>query len=84
MAVGASAGGAMPARPGEKAVGGLVVNTAGTAGRDMRVAIGSGVLLGAIALACFAAGTVASMVIVCIVVTSLSLSSRRPVSAPDA
>ena len=44
------------------------VNTAGTAGRDMRVAIGSGVLLGAIALACFAAGTVASMVIVCIVV----------------
>jgi CDP-diglyceride synthetase len=44
------------------------VNTAGTAGRDMRVAIGSGVLLGAIALACFAAGTVASMVIVCVVV----------------
>lgn len=44
------------------------VNTAGTAGRDMRVAIGSGVLLGAIALACFAAGTVASMVIVSIVV----------------
>ena len=44
------------------------VNTAGTAGRDMRVAIGSGVLLGAIALACFAAGTVASMVIVCIVI----------------
>ncbi len=44
------------------------VSTAGTAGRDMRVAIGSGVLLGAIALACFAAGTVASMVIVCVVV----------------
>ena len=44
------------------------VNTAGTAGRDMRVAIGSGVLLGAIGLACFAAGTVASMVIVCVVV----------------
>jgi phosphatidate cytidylyltransferase len=44
------------------------VNTAGTAGRDMRVAIGSGVLLGAIALACFAAGTVATMVIVCAVV----------------
>jgi phosphatidate cytidylyltransferase len=44
------------------------VNTAGTAGRDMRVAIGSGILLGAVALACFAAGTVASMVIVCIVV----------------
>ena len=37
------------------------VNTAGgTAGRDMRVAIGSGVLLGAVALACFAAGTVAT------------------------
>ena len=34
----------------------------------MRVAIGSGVLLGAIALVCFAAGTVATMVIVCIVV----------------
>jgi CDP-diglyceride synthetase len=44
------------------------VSTAGTTGRDMRVAIGSGVLLGVIALACFAAGTVASMVIVCIVV----------------
>jgi CDP-diglyceride synthetase len=44
------------------------VNTAGTAGRDMRVAIGSGVLLGAVALACFAAGTVASMVIVCVVI----------------
>jgi phosphatidate cytidylyltransferase len=44
------------------------VNTAGTSGRDMRVAIGSGVLLGAIALACFAAGTVATMVIVTVVV----------------
>jgi CDP-diglyceride synthetase len=44
------------------------VNTAGTSGRDMRVAIGSGVLLGAVALLCFAAGTVASMVIVCVVV----------------
>ncbi len=44
------------------------VNTAGTGGRDMRVAIGTGVLLGAVALVCFAAGTVASMVIVCIVV----------------
>jgi len=42
--------------------------TGGTAGRDMRVAIGSGILLGAVALACFAAGTVASMIIVCIVV----------------
>ncbi len=44
------------------------VNTAGTGGRDMRVAIGSGILLGAIALICFAAGTVATMVIVCVVV----------------
>jgi phosphatidate cytidylyltransferase len=43
------------------------VNTAGTAGRDMRVAIGSGLLLGIAALACFAAGTVASMVIVSVV-----------------
>ena len=43
-------------------------NTAGTGGRDMRVAVGSGVLLGIAALICFAAGTVASMVIVCIVV----------------
>ncbi len=44
------------------------VNTGGTSGRDMRVAVGSGILLGAIALICFAAGTVASMVIVCVVV----------------
>ncbi len=44
------------------------VNTAGTGGRDMRVAIGSGLLLGIAALICFAAGTVATMVIVCIVV----------------
>jgi len=44
------------------------VHTGGTGGRDMRVAIGSGVLLGAVGLACFAAGTVASMVIVCLVV----------------
>ncbi len=44
------------------------VNTAGSDGRDMRVAIGSGLLLGIAALACFAAGTVATMVIVCVVV----------------
>ncbi len=44
------------------------VNSAGTGGRDMRVAIGSGLLLGVAALACFAAGTVATMVIVCVVV----------------
>jgi phosphatidate cytidylyltransferase len=43
------------------------VSTAGTGGRDMRVAIGSGVLLGIAALVCFAAGNVASMVIVSVV-----------------
>jgi CDP-diglyceride synthetase len=40
----------------------------GTAGRDMRMAVGSGLLLGVIALVCFAAGTVATMVAVCAVV----------------
>jgi CDP-diglyceride synthetase len=54
-------------RAGAKARTGNV-STAGTSGRDMRVAIGSGLLLGIAALACFAAGTVATMVIVCIVV----------------
>jgi phosphatidate cytidylyltransferase len=44
------------------------VSTAGTGGRDMRVAIGSGVLLGVAALVCFALGTVATMVIVSLVV----------------
>ncbi len=44
------------------------VSTADTGGRDMRVAVGSGVVLGIIALACFAAGTVATMVIASIVV----------------
>ena len=44
------------------------VSTGGTAGRDMRLAVGSGVLLGVIALICFAAGTVATMVIVTAVV----------------
>ncbi len=44
------------------------VSTASTGGRDMRVAVGSGVVLGIIALACFAAGTVATMVIASIVV----------------
>jgi CDP-diglyceride synthetase len=44
------------------------VSTGGTAGRDMRLAIGSGALLGVIALICFAAGTVATMVIVTAVV----------------
>jgi phosphatidate cytidylyltransferase len=42
--------------------------SAGTGGRDMRVAIGSGVVLGIVALACFAAGTVATMVIASAVV----------------
>jgi phosphatidate cytidylyltransferase len=40
----------------------------GTRGRDMPVAIGSGVVLGIIALVCFASGTVATMVIATIVV----------------
>jgi CDP-diglyceride synthetase len=40
----------------------------GTAGRDMRMAVGSGLLLGVIGLVCFAAGTVATMVAVCAVV----------------
>jgi CDP-diglyceride synthetase len=44
------------------------VNTAGTGGRDMRVAIGSGIILGVAALACFAAGTVATLVIATLVV----------------
>ncbi len=44
------------------------ISTAGTGGRDMRVAVGSGFLLGLVALACFAAGNLAAMVIVSIVV----------------
>jgi CDP-diglyceride synthetase len=44
------------------------VAAGGTSGRDMRVAIGTGVVLGVIALICFALGTVAAMVIVCLVV----------------
>jgi CDP-diglyceride synthetase len=40
----------------------------GTSGRDMRVAIAVGVGFGAIGLACFAAGTVASLVLVTAVV----------------
>jgi CDP-diglyceride synthetase len=40
----------------------------GTGGRDMRVAIGSGVILGGLALGCFALGSVASMVIATLVV----------------
>jgi CDP-diglyceride synthetase len=44
------------------------VNTAGTGGRDMRVAIGSGIILGIAALACFAAGTVATLVLATLVV----------------
>ena len=42
--------------------------SAGTSGRDMRVAVVSGVALGVVALLCFAAGPVATMVIVCVVV----------------
>ncbi len=44
------------------------VPTGGTSGRDMRVAILSGVVLGAVGLICFAAGTVATLVIVTLVV----------------
>jgi len=44
------------------------VSTAGTGGRDMRVAIGVGVLFGVVGLACFAAGTVATLVLVTIIV----------------
>ena len=44
------------------------VNTAGTGGRDMRVAIGTGVLFGAVALACFAIGTVATLVLATVLV----------------
>jgi CDP-diglyceride synthetase len=40
----------------------------GTGGRDMRLAVGSGLLLGIIGLVCFAAGTVATMVAVTAVV----------------
>ncbi len=43
------------------------VSTAGTDGRDMRVAIGTGVIFGIAALVCFSLGTVAAMVIVTIV-----------------
>ncbi|HEV3352843.1 MAG TPA: phosphatidate cytidylyltransferase [Acidimicrobiales bacterium] len=44
------------------------VPTGGTSGRDMRVAIISGVLLGALGLICFAVGTVATLAIVTLVV----------------
>lgn len=44
------------------------VPTGGTSGRDMRVAIISGVLLGVLGLICFAAGTVATLAIVTLVV----------------
>jgi phosphatidate cytidylyltransferase len=44
------------------------VSTAGTGGRDMRVAVGSGIILGIAALACFAAGNVATLVIATLVV----------------
>ncbi len=44
------------------------VSTAGTSGRDMRVAIGVGLLFGIVGLVCFASGTVATMVLVTVVV----------------
>ena len=47
---------------------GNVPTTGGTSGRDMRVAIGSGVLLGIVGLICFAAGTVATLAITTVIV----------------
>jgi phosphatidate cytidylyltransferase len=47
---------------------GNVPATAGTSGRDMRVAIGSGILIGAVGLICFAAGTVATLAIATVIV----------------
>jgi phosphatidate cytidylyltransferase len=47
---------------------GNVPTAGGTSGRDMRVAIGSGVLLGIIGLICFAAGTVATLAITTVIV----------------
>jgi CDP-diglyceride synthetase len=44
------------------------VPTGGTSGRDMRVAIGSGVLLGVVGLICFAVGTVATLAITTVIV----------------
>jgi CDP-diglyceride synthetase len=44
------------------------VRQAGTGGRNMPLAVGSGVVLGIVALICFAAGTVATMVIASAVV----------------
>ena len=47
---------------------GNVPATGGTSGRDMRVAIGSGLLLGVVGLICFAAGTVATLAITTVIV----------------
>ncbi|HEY1444340.1 MAG TPA: phosphatidate cytidylyltransferase [Acidimicrobiales bacterium] len=47
---------------------GNVPTTGGTSGRDMRVAIGSGLLLGVIGLICFAAGTVATLALTTVIV----------------
>jgi CDP-diglyceride synthetase len=47
---------------------GNVPATAGTSGRDMRVAIGSGLLIGGLGLICFAAGTVATLAITTVIV----------------
>jgi phosphatidate cytidylyltransferase len=43
-------------------------NNGGTSGRNMRVAVGSGLLLGIVALACFKTGNLPSIVIVSVVV----------------
>ena len=48
--------------------GNVPTPTGGTSGRDMRVAIGSGLLLGVIGLICFAVGTVATLAITTVIV----------------
>jgi CDP-diglyceride synthetase len=48
--------------------GNVPTATAGTSGRDMRVAIGSGVLIGVVGLLCFAVGTVATLAISTVIV----------------
>ena len=48
--------------------GNVPTATAGTSGRDMRVAIGSGVLIGVVGLLCFAVGTVATLAIATVIV----------------
>ena len=53
---------------GARAAGRAQAATAGTGRRDMPVAIGTGVLLGVVALICFALGNLATMVLTSVVV----------------